>query len=255
MGRLAGKAAFITGAGSGIGRRAAEKFAREGALVTIAELDAVAGEATRRSIEAAGGNACFLQTDVTDEDSVRSSLEQSVRTFGTLNILYNNAGGSSLADGPVTECPLDEFWRAIRLDLFGTWLVCRFGIPELVRAGGGSVINTSSVVAHVGWSGKDAYTAAKGGIAAITRSMAVEFAPHKVRVNAVAPCITRTTRVVEQSDQLDAQRQLGGRHLLGIAEPEDVALAALFLASDESVRTTGHILQVDSGLTTSLGLS
>jgi NAD(P)-dependent dehydrogenase (short-subunit alcohol dehydrogenase family) len=251
MGRLAGKVAFITGAGSGIGRRAAELFAREGARVAIAERDRTAGQETERLIAAAAGSALFVETDVTDEASVGAAIRATVERFGALHVLYNNAGGSTLADGPVTECPTDEFWRAIKLDLFGTWLVCRHGIPELVKAGGGSVINASSVVAHMGWPGKDAYTAAKGGVAALTRSMAVEFAPHNVRVNAVAPCVTRTPRVVEQLGALETTQKLAEQHLVGLAEPEDVAMAALFLASDESARTTGHILQVDSGLTIS----
>jgi NAD(P)-dependent dehydrogenase (short-subunit alcohol dehydrogenase family) len=251
MGRLAGKVAFITGAGSGIGRRAAELFAREGARVAIAERDRTAGQETERLIAAAAGSALFVETDVTDEASVGAAIRATVERFGALHVLYNNAGGSTLADGPVTECPTDEFWRAIKLDLFGTWLVCRHGIPELVKAGGGSVINASSVVAHMGWPGKDAYTAAKGGVAALTRSMAVEFAPQKVRVNAVAPCVTRTPRVVEQLGALETTQKLAEQHLVGLAEPEDVAMAALFLASDESARTTGHILQVDSGLTIS----
>jgi NAD(P)-dependent dehydrogenase (short-subunit alcohol dehydrogenase family) len=251
LGRLAGKVAFITGAGSGIGSRAAELFAREGAKVAIAERDAVSGEETRGRIDGAGGEAFFVQTDVTEEESVKRAIQTTVSRFGALHVLYNNAGGSTLADGPLTECPADEFWRAIKLDLFGTWLVCRHGIPELVKSGGGSVINASSVVAHMGWPGKDAYTAAKGGVAALTRSMAVEFAPQRVRVNAIAPCVTRTPRVVEQLGALEATRRLAEQHLVGLAEPEDVAMAALFLASDESARTTGHILQVDSGLTIS----
>jgi NAD(P)-dependent dehydrogenase (short-subunit alcohol dehydrogenase family) len=251
MGRLAGKVAFITGAGSGIGRRAAELFAREGARVAIAERDRTAGQETERLIAAAAGSALFVETDVTDEASVGAAIRATVERFGALHVLYNNAGGSTLADGPVTECPTDEFWRAIKLDLFGTWLVCRHGIPELVKAGGGSVINASSVVAHMGWPGKDAYTAAKGGVAALTRSMAVEFAPQKVRVNAISPCVTRTPRVVEQLGALETTQKLAEQHLVGLAEPEDVAMAALFLASDESARTTGHILQVDSGLTIS----
>jgi NAD(P)-dependent dehydrogenase (short-subunit alcohol dehydrogenase family) len=253
MGRLAAKVAFITGAGSGIGRRSAELFALEGASVVIADLDAEAGAAVQQSIEAAGGRAWFVHTDVTDEASVCNSIKQTVDRFGALHILYNNAGGSTLADGPVTECPLEEFWRSIKVDLFGTWLVCRHGIPELIKSGGGSVINTSSTVAHVGWPGKDAYTAAKGGVVAITRSMAVEFAPQKVRVNAVAPCLTRTPRVVAQLHHLETQRKLTDQHHLGVAEPDDIAMAAVFLASDETARTTGHIFQVDSGLTIAIG--
>jgi len=251
MQRLAGKVALITGAGTGIGLASAELFAAEQARVVVAEYDAATGRAAADAIVSAGGEALFVRTDVTDEDSVKAAIAAAVERFGALHILYNNAGGSTTQDGPVTEAPIEEFWRAIKLDLLGTWLVCRHGIPELVKAGGGSVINTASVVALMGWPGKDAYTASKGAIAALTRSMAVEFAPHKVRVNAVAPCVTRTPRVMAQLADSPVMRTIAGQHLLGLAESLDVANAALFLASDESARTTGHVLTVDSGLTIS----
>lgn len=251
MARLKGKIALITGAGGGIGREAAILFAAEGAGVVVAELDQAAGRETVRLIESAGGRAIFVAMDVTEPESVEEGIRQAVETFGALHILYNNAGGSTMHDGPVTEAPLDEFWRAIKLDLLGTWLVCRYGIPELIKAGGGSVVNASSIVALVGWNGKDAYTAAKGGVTALTRSMAVEYAPYKVRVNAVAPCVTRTPRVMEQFAKDGTTRKFAEQHLLGLAEPADVAQAALFLASDEAARTTGHVMRVDSGLTIS----
>ncbi|MBL8570257.1 MAG: SDR family oxidoreductase [Phreatobacter sp.] len=251
MARLQDKIALITGAGGGIGRASAELFAREGASVIIAEFDPTTGAAAGAAINAAGGKALFVRTDVTDEASVKAAVAAAVAHFGGLHILYNNAGGSTLQDGPLTEAPIDEFWRAIKLDLLGTWLTSRYAIPEIARSGGGSVINASSIVALMGWPGKDAYTASKGAISALTRSMAVEFAADKVRVNAIAPCVTRTPRVLAQFAENETTRKIAARHLVGLAEPDDVARAALFLASDESIRTTGHILAVDSGLTIS----
>ncbi|RYJ00714.1 MAG: SDR family NAD(P)-dependent oxidoreductase, partial [Acetobacteraceae bacterium] len=167
-GRLAGKVAFITGAGTGIGRATAELFAHEGARVVIAEIDAPSGEETAHRIAAAGGDSIAIPTDVREADSLQAAIRQAVSHYGRLDVLHNNAGGSTLQDSDVVNAPIEEFWRAITLDLFGTFLGCRFGIPELIRSGGGAVINMASVVALMGFPGRDCYTAAKGGIAALT---------------------------------------------------------------------------------------
>jgi len=140
MQRLAGKVAFITGAGTGIGRATAILFAREGAKVAIAEIDPQAGEETAHL---AGSEAIATQTDVTDPDSLQSAIRATVDRFGRLDILHNNAGGSTLQDGPVTDAPEEEFWRVIKLDLYGTFLCSKLAIPEIIKAGGGSVINMS----------------------------------------------------------------------------------------------------------------
>jgi NAD(P)-dependent dehydrogenase (short-subunit alcohol dehydrogenase family) len=168
-----------------------------------------------------------------------------------LHILHNNAGGSTPQDDTVVDAPIEEFWRVIRLDLFGTFLGCRYGIPEIIKAGGGSVINMSSNLALMGITGRDCYTAAKGGIAALTRSLAIEFAPQRVRVNALAPSATMTERVKKLMEGNPAVDRLAKSHLLGLIEPQDIAQAALYLASDESRMVTGQILPVDSGVTIS----
>jgi NAD(P)-dependent dehydrogenase (short-subunit alcohol dehydrogenase family) len=250
MGRLDGKVAFITGSASGIGRAGATLFAGEGAKVAVIDISRPGGEETVRMAREAGGDATFIETDVTDPASVERAIEATVSRYGKLNVLYNNAGGSTNIDGLVTEVSIDEWWRAIRLDLFGTFLCCRFGIPELIKAGGGSIVNTTSIVAMVG-TAKAGYTAAKGGVLALTRSMAVAYGKHNIRVNAVAPGATQTERVKEH---LAHDRRLGNmqsRHHVGLGEPEDVAHTALFLASDESRRITGAIIPVDSGYTAS----
>jgi NAD(P)-dependent dehydrogenase (short-subunit alcohol dehydrogenase family) len=248
MARLADKVAFITGAGTGIGRATAVLFAREGARVAIAEIDEAAGEETARL---AGNGAIALRTDVTDEASLQAAIRATVQRFGALHILHNNAGGSTPHDDTVVEAPIDEFWRVIRLDLFGTFLGCRVGIPEIIRSGGGSVINMSSNLALMGVAGRDCYTAAKGAIAALTRSMAVEFAPSGVRVNAIAPSATMTDRVRKLLAGNPALDKLANAHLLGLIEATDIANMALFLASDESRVVTGQVYPVDSGVTIS----
>jgi NAD(P)-dependent dehydrogenase (short-subunit alcohol dehydrogenase family) len=248
MPRLSGKVALITGAGSGIGRAAAVLFAQEGAKVVIADIDAAGGAETERQ---AGDSALFIKTDITDPASVQAAVRQTIERFGKLDVLYNNAGGSTRNDGPVTTAPEEEFWRVIKLDLYGTFLASKFAIPEIIKAGGGSVINTSSNVALMAIPGRDCYTAAKGGVAAMTRSMAVEYAPYKIRVNAIAPSATRTERVMKlmaADEKIQAQAQ---RHLLGLCEPIHVAYLALYLASDESAVTTGQVIPVDSGITIS----
>jgi NAD(P)-dependent dehydrogenase (short-subunit alcohol dehydrogenase family) len=250
MARLQGKTAIVTGAGTGIGRCTAELFAREGAKVVIAEIDAPSGEETAHRIARAGGEAIFLQTDVSEPESIAGTIARTVQHYGGLHVLHNNAGGSTSIDNTVVEAPLEEFWRAIKLDLYGTFLGCRFGIPELIRSGGGSIINMASVVALMGFPGRDCYTAAKGGVASLTRSLAVEFGPKRIRVNAIAPTVTLTDRVRGLLAGNSAMQVLADQHLLGLGEPMDMANAVLYLASDESRIVTGTILPVDSGLVT-----
>ena len=216
--------------------------------MVIAEIDAAAGEETAHL---AGNGAIAIRTDVTDEASVQAAVRATVQQFGALHVLHNNAGGSTPQDNTVVDAPIEEFWRVIKLDLFGTFLGCRVGIPEIIRSGGGSVINMSSNVALMGIAGRDCYTAAKGGVAAMTRSMAVEFAPQRVRVNAIAPSATMTERVRKLVAGNAALDKLANSHLLGLIEPADIANMALLLASDESRMITGQVYPVDSGVTIS----
>ncbi len=249
--RLAGKVAIVTGAGAGIGRACVELFAREGARVVIAELDAATGEAVRRDVTAQGGTCIFVRTDVSQLADMQALVDAALKAYGRIDVLYNNAGGSTMQDGPVTTAPLEEFWRKMNVDLFGTWLGCRLVIPHMAANGGGSIINASSIYALNGTPNRDAYTAAKGAITALTRSMAVEFAKDKIRVNAVAAGGTLTERVRPRVEQGMVSKKVVDAHLLGFGEPMDVANAVLYLATDESRMTTGHILTVDSGLTMS----
>ena len=253
--RLAGKVAFITGAGGGIGRATAERFAEEGAKVVVTDVDVGAGEAAAQSARAgvgnSGGDAVFMRCDVTDKASVTQAIAAAVGRYGRLDILHNNAGGSTMQDGPVTEAPEEEFWRVIKLDLFGTFLCCKVGIPELIKSGGGSVINMASNVALMALPGRDCYTAAKGGVASMTRSMAVEYARYKIRVNAIAPSVTlsdRVKRLLAASPDID---KLAKSHLLGLGQPIHIANMAVYLASDEAEITTGQVFPVDSGVTIS----
>lgn len=249
MARLAGKVALITGAGSGIGRVAAQLFAREGASIAIADISVAGAEQTAQLVVQAGGRALPLPTDVTEPESVQAAVRRTVQEFGALHVVMNNAGGSTPGDNTAVDVDLDEFWRVIRLNLYGAFLGCRYGIPELVRAGGGSVINMTSSAALMGVPGRDSYAAAKGGVIGMTRGLAVAYAKHKVRVNALAASATRTPRVQALLEQHPEMKRIADSQPLGLLEPEDVAYAALYLASDESRGTTGSVQVVDAGVT------
>src|SRR5262245_4730063 len=194
-GRLAGKVAFITGAGSGIARAAAGIFAREGARVAIAEIKPELGRASEEAVRAEGGDAIFIETDVTSEDSVRQSIARAVEHYGALHVLYNCAGGSIPQDTLVTEVDMSVWSHTISFDLLGMFHCSRHGIPRIVKSGGGSVVNMSSVAALMGFTPAHVYVAAKGGIISLTKALACEYAEQRVRVNAICPGVVMTERV------------------------------------------------------------
>ncbi|KWF32806.1 short-chain dehydrogenase [Burkholderia diffusa] len=250
MSRLHEKVAFVTGAGGGIGRAICRRFVAEGALIAAVDIDV---DLARTAIDGFGpaARAIAVQCDVGDGESVRRAIGETVATFGQLNVLCNVAGGSTPRDGSVTDTSDTEFWRAIRLDLYGTFACCKHGLPELIKAGGGAVINMTSMVALMGIADKACYTAAKGGVISLTRSMAVDYARHNIRVNAIAPGITLTPRVAARLESSETLQQLTSRHLLGAAVPDDIAHLAVYLACDESRVVTGQVFPVDSGATIS----
>ncbi|MGI9478943.1 MAG: SDR family NAD(P)-dependent oxidoreductase [Hyphomicrobiaceae bacterium] len=253
MGRMEGKVAIITGGGGGIGKATAERFAEEGARVAVLEINEELCEAAAQSARGhaanSGGDAIAITCDITDQSSVEAAVAETVDRFGRLDVLHNNAGGSTMQDARVTDAPIEEFWRVIKLDLFGTFLCSKVAIPEIIKSGGGSVINMSSNVALMALPGRDCYTAAKGGVASMTRSMAAEYAADKIRVNAIAPSVTLSDRVKKLLDASPEIGKISETHLLGLGLPIHIANMAVYLGSDESEITTGQILSVDSGVT------
>jgi NAD(P)-dependent dehydrogenase (short-subunit alcohol dehydrogenase family) len=244
--RLKNKVAFITGSGAGIGRAGAILFGKEGAKVAVAEIDESTGNEAVRRVRDSGAQVIYIKTDVTNPKSVEDAIKKTIDEFGKIDILYNNAGGSVAADGPITEVPIEVWEKTLSFDLYGTFLCCKYGIPELIKQGGGSVILTSSMAGLRGWS-RSAYTAAKGAIISLTRLMAVDYAKYNIRVNCICPGLIVTERTEKHIPYIaGAIRPL---HLLGYGEPNDIAYAALYLASDESKYITGINLSVDSGYT------
>jgi NAD(P)-dependent dehydrogenase (short-subunit alcohol dehydrogenase family) len=249
--RLAGKTALITGGGTGIGRACALLFAREGARVAVAGRSAEPLRAVVAEIEGAGGQALAVTCDVTQAQQVERAVRAAVERFGALNVLVNNAG--VLALGSVEQTPESEWARVLGVNLTGTFLVSRAALPELRKAGGGSIVNIGSLYGLIGLKNRAAYAASKGGVTQLTRSMALDHAHEGIRVNCVCPAIVETEMIQQvfanQPDPAALRRQRIEQVPLGrMGRPEDVAQLALFLASDESSWMTGVALPLDGGL-------
>lgn len=250
-GRLEGKRALVTGAGSGIGRATALLFAREGALVACADLDAARAQACAAAIEAEGGRALAVEVDVAEAASVQAMVAGVEQAFGGLDVLFNNAGLVLAEDEGPVETPLEAWDRTLAVNLTGVFLCCKYGIPALLRAGGGSIVNMASMVAHIGSAVPQvAYAATKGGVVALSREIAIEYARRGIRVNALSPGPVETplTRAFFDTPAKLERRRV---HMpLGrFGQAEEVARAALFLASDDASYVTGASLLVDGGIT------
>lgn len=251
MTRLAGKAALITGGGTGIGRACALLFAREGARVAVAGRSAEPLRAVVAEIERAGGQALAVTCDVTQAQQVERAVRATVERFGALNVVVNNAG--VLALGSVEQTPESEWAHVLGVNLIGTFLVSRAALPELRKAGGGSIVNIGSLYGLIGLKNRAAYAASKGGVVQLTRSMALDHAHEGIRVNCVCPAIVETEMIQQvfanQPDPAALRRQRIEQIPLGrMGRTEDVAQLALFLASDESSWMTGVALPLDGGL-------
>jgi NAD(P)-dependent dehydrogenase (short-subunit alcohol dehydrogenase family) len=246
--RLKDKVAIITGGGSGIGRASAELFAREGAKVVVADFNEKAGQEAVAAIRQAGGEAIFVPVDVSDSAQVQRLVDTTLQAYGGIDILVNNAG--ILLFGTALDTSLQDWERVIAINLTGTFLVSKAVLPHMIARGGGSIVNlTSSTGAHDAAANTVAYVTSKGGVALLTRAMAIDHAKHNVRVNAVAPGPTDTPmlRDAMSPEQLDAFAATFPMGRLG--RPEELARAILFLASDEASFVTGAILAVDGGQT------
>lgn len=249
MSRLQGKVVLITGASSGLGRVAAELFAREGAKVVIADL--ADGSDAVSSITALGGSASFVETDVTSESSVNAAVGHALKEFGALDVMYNNAGVMISDDDNPVSTPLETYERTMDINVKGVLLGCRAAIPVMEKQGRGSIINVASFVAHMGAATPQvAYTASKGAVLAMTREIAVIYARKGIRANALCPGPVMTPLLEKfLSDDAKRQRRLVHIPMGRFGAPEEIAKGALFLASDDSSWMTGQSLIIDGGIT------
>ena len=251
MDRLKGKVAVITGAGSGIGRASATLFASEGASVLAADIDSAGLAETLDLLRRDCPEAESIEVDVTKADDVRRMIEAARERFGRLDILYNNAGVEGPL-GPLIDCTEDDFDRTLAVNLKGVFLGMKYAIPVMVAQGGGAIISTASVAGLVGFRGLAAYTASKGGVVQLTRTAALEYAAQGVRVNCICPGLIDTpmmARIVPSAETRQAAAA-AAHPLQRLGTPEDIARAALYLASDDASFVTGSALVVDGGYTT-----
>jgi NAD(P)-dependent dehydrogenase (short-subunit alcohol dehydrogenase family) len=249
MGLLDGKVAIVTGAGRGIGRAIALGFAREGARVAIADWTETDGRETAALVAAAGGDALFVATDVSDEGQVEALVAQTVAHFGRLDCAVNNA---ALGAGfhPLVELDRARWDRCLAVTLTGVWLCLKYEIPALVAAGGGSIVNISSPAGTQGEALQAAYAAAKGGVNGLTFTAAAEVAQRGVRVNAIAPGGIETPAIASYFEKCpDVRDATVATHAMRrLGRPEEIADAAAYLCSDRSTFMTGHVMVVDGGI-------
>ena len=250
--RLEDKVTIITGGGSGMGRVAAQLFAAQGARVVVAEFSETAGTETVRLVTDAGGQATFIRTDVSRESDAKAMVDHAVATYGRLDCLYNNAGVMPEADHSVTDTDVATWDAVMAVNVRGVFLGCKYAVPAMIQTGGGSIINIASFVAILGCSvPQDAYTASKGAVLSLTRSLAVQFGPHGIRSNAICPGPVETPMLMEWLLKDEAAKQLRlARNPSGrFGKPEEIVNMAVYLASDESRWTNGASLVVDGGIT------
>jgi len=249
--RLRGKVAIVTGSGAGIGRGIAERYAREGASVVIAEVDPGNAEAAAKAITIAGGEAFFVPTDVSSESQVKAMVDKTVERYGRIDVLCNNAAVLFFQDeAPAHELSSETWDRTMAVNLRGYWLTSKYVVPVMLRQKSGSIIHVASPTGLFGFTRLTAYSASKGGVMGLMRAMAADYAPEHIRVNAIIPgTIDTPMNAVELSDSAVRRRYAEMTPARRLGTPEDLAGVAVFLASDDSDYCVGGIFTVDGGLT------
>ena len=244
---LSEKTAIVTGGGSGIGRAAALRFAKEGAKVVVADIDSKNGEGTVNYIREHEGSAIFVKTDVSEPEQIKQLVEAATSMYGGLHIMFNNAGVGN-SEVRSVDLTVEEWDRVVDINLKGVFLGIKYAVPELIKSGGGAIINTSSLLGLKGQKFVFAYNASKAGVVVLTQNAALEYGKYNIRVNAIAPGVI-DTKIIDNWKQDERKWPIISRaNALGrIGTPEEVANAVLFLASDEASFITGTTLSVDGG--------
>ena len=249
-GRVDGQVALVTGGASGIGRATALTFAREGAKLVIADMNAEGGQQTVHMIAENGGEATFVQVDVSKAVEVEAMLSKAVETYGRLDCAHNNAGIGSRPRAPLHECAEETWDRVLAINLKSVWLCMKYEIIQMLKQGSGTIVNTASIMGLVGsWSGTAAYNASKHGVVGLTKTAALEYATAGIRVNAVCPGYIQTPLIEDALTSNPAlEAQIVARHPVGrMGKPEEIAEAVVWLCSDAASFVTGHTMTVDGG--------
>src|SRR5216684_2588730 len=247
-GLVQGKIALVTGGGSGIGRATALKLAKEGAKVMIADYVPEGGERTVRMIEEAGGEASFVAADVSVTKQVEAMVAKTIASYGRIDCAFNNAGIEGRMANTV-ECTEETWDRTIAINLKGVWLCMKYEIPQMLKQGGGSIVNTASVAGLVGFERLPAYNASKHGVVGLTRTAALEYAAKNIRVNCVCPGVIRTPMVERIIDTggFTEQELTAGEPVGRMGQPEEIAQGVVWLLSDSASFVTGHPMTIDGG--------
>ena len=246
-GRVEGKVALVTGGASGIGRATALTFAREGAKLVVADMNADGGQQTVHMITENGGEATFVQVDVTSASAVEALISKTVETYGRLDCAHNNAGIWGGLRALTAEYPEDRWQQVIAVNLTGVWLCMKYEIPQMLSQGSGAIVNTASAAGLVGSRGISAYVASKHGVVGLTKTAALEYAQQGIRVNCVCPGMIQTPMTESALRDPARQAQIAARPMGRVGTPEEIAEAVVWLCSDAASFITGHAMTVDGG--------